>query len=392
VGAVGRLGQDVGVPREAGARFLALDFLRVLAVGLMVQGHVFHVVLEDAVRAESWFRWHRYVHGFTAPLFFFSSGLAFTIATLARWDEHLRPGAETGRRVRRYLSLILIGYLLHLPGMSLQGVLAPRSPEELSLSLRVDALHHLGVMLLACELLVMALRERRRFAMTAGCLGAAAVLAAPFVWRLPTGELPPLLAAYLSDATGSFFPLVPWCGFVAAGVVTGHLLRDPSARAPLPLVAVGIAFVVAGDLARRSGLDPFGEHDFWRTSPYWFAVRLGVVLIALGASSALQRALAARGVHRVALFERIGAETLVVYVAHLLVLYGTPFHRGLDQTVRRTLGLAHSTLLFAALLAGTALLAYGWHVLRRRRPEEHQRLRWALAVTALGIALRAVTL
>jgi uncharacterized membrane protein len=63
-------------------RWLALDLLRFLAVLLMVQGHTFTALIEDAVRALGWYRWHSYVHGYTAPLFMFSAGLAFGVTTL----------------------------------------------------------------------------------------------------------------------------------------------------------------------------------------------------------------------------------------------------------------------------------------------------------------------
>ena len=54
-------------------RFRALDCMRFVAVTLMVQGHTFTALLEESVRGTTLYRQHAYVHGFTAPLFFFSS-------------------------------------------------------------------------------------------------------------------------------------------------------------------------------------------------------------------------------------------------------------------------------------------------------------------------------
>jgi uncharacterized membrane protein len=378
-------------------RWAALDLFRFLAVILMVQGHAFYVTTSDAVRSAAWYRWHNYVHGFTAPMFLFAAGLAFAITTFRRWEEHRVPGRPVAKRLERYLLLLAIGYALQIPGLSLGRLFAPESPGELARILKIDALHHIGLVLLMMELSVLVLQRRARLAMLAGAGGLAAVLAAPAVWRWPADErLPTFLAAWVNDTTGSIFPIVPWCGFICAGVVTGYLVsrcRDEGWQERLPgrlAVASGVLLATAFLLDRAfPGEQLFGPHNFWKTSPWFFLWRLGVVLLVLGAVGLLEGAVRRQAkAPTIRLLQVMGQETLVVYVAHLLVLYGSPVFVGVWAIWRHALGLPASTAVFAALFAAMAALAWGWHRLKVARPRAFQSLRLGLlAVTVLILLL-----
>lgn len=377
-------------------RWLALDLFRFLAVVLMVQGHAFYVTTSPAVREAGWYAWHNYVHGFTAPMFLFAAGLAFAITTFRRWDEHVRLGRPVYKRLERYLLLIAIGYLLQVPGLSLGQLLSPDSPETLARMLKVDALHHIGLTLLLCELLVIALRKPNRFALVCGVLGAASVLLGPAVWRLPAERvLPVFLAAWVNDHTGSIFPLVPWSGFVFAGIVTGWFVSraaraddDWAHRLPGRLALAAAALIVAGFGLDRWGVDPFGPHNFWKTSPWFFLWRVGVVLLVLAALGLFDGWLRRRATRpAVRLVRVMGQETLVVYVAHLLVLYGSPLFVGVWALWRHQLGLAPSIAVVIALFAAMAGLAQAWHHLKTHRPGEFQWLRLGLMAATIAILL-----
>src|SRR5688572_12434418 len=80
-------------PRAPGSgRWLALDLLRFCAVFLMVQGHTFTTLIDPVVRRARWYRHHEFLHGYTAPMFLFASGLAFGYTTFRAWEANTRPG------------------------------------------------------------------------------------------------------------------------------------------------------------------------------------------------------------------------------------------------------------------------------------------------------------
>ncbi len=377
------------VAGQKAARWLALDLFRFLAVVLMVQGHTFYVVIEEAVRSQRWYGYHGYVHGFTAPIFLFSSGIAFGITTFRRWDQHLTFGPAVRRRFERYAILLLIGYALQLPVISFWHLIS-LDAESLARALKVNALQHIAITLAVCELLVLALRTRLRFVLVLVALCAAAVFSGPWMWRLPVDGLPIWLAAYVNASTGSIFPLVPWSGFILAGVIAAHFLWTENgvrARPYVPLLIAGAAFLLIGDQFAHSPFReaPFGEHNFWKTSPWFYFIRLGVVLLVFGALCLLDALWSRRRVTQAPLLQKIGQETLVIYVVHLAVLYSLPWGGSIQRHFDHALGVADGAILFGVFFAGLVVFSLGWHHLKKRWPDRFDRTRYAL--TALCLVL-----
>ena len=95
------------------ARHPALDGARGFAVMAMVLGHALDALLAPAARLLPEVKFYWALRGITAPLFLLVSGWA-VVAALDNRPEAAR--ATYGRRVRRALLLLLLGYLLHWPG------------------------------------------------------------------------------------------------------------------------------------------------------------------------------------------------------------------------------------------------------------------------------------
>lgn len=364
-------------------RFVALDLLRFLAVALMVQGHTFYALLEQEVKSQYWYMYHGYVHGYTAPIFFFSSGLAFGITTLKTWKHHLAFTPAVKKRFERYAILLLIGYGMHASPFSLRGVLG-LSREELMPVLQFDTLHNIAAMLLMTELLVIGLKRPPLVAAVLSVIGSVIVIAAPWLWRMDVAEWPVGLAAMVNESTGSIFPIAPWGGFVVAGVLTAHAIWDTANRQvrdrPYVLLGVvGSALVLLSYALKKTGYEPWGEHNQWKTGPYFFITRIGVIWIVLALFSRLEYAFEAVRTSTLSVgIQRLGQETLVVYVAHLFVLYGTPWTRSLHGQFPETLTLGESSLAFGVLFAVMVVLALTWREVKVRWPRPFDAMRWTL--------------
>ena len=158
-------------PRE-NERWRALDLLRLVAVVLMVQGHVFTALLDRELRHGPWYIRHSYVHGLTAPIFFFASGLAFGVATLRNWSDHAHWGPPVKRRLGRYGWLLFIGYMLSLPELSFRELWTSASPDTARMFFRVDALENIAVSLIIVQGLVWLTKNQRLFVASITVLGA----------------------------------------------------------------------------------------------------------------------------------------------------------------------------------------------------------------------------
>lgn len=375
------------VATAAKARWLALDLLRFTAVVLMVQGHVFYEVIDDTVRRASWYPWHSYVHGFTAPIFLFSSGMAFGVTTLGKWDEHTHFGRPVLKRFERYAILIGIGYLLQLGDLGLR-YLMELPVDRLHRATAVNALQLIGVVLAFAEAMVLVLRRPPLFLAVMGIALVGVVIAAPWTWDLMLDGWPVPVAAYVTSTTRSLFPIFPWAGFLLSGILVARFVRGrrKSTKAGwgqlvIPLGLIGATFVLLGKSSSLLG-NPFPDHDVWKAGPFFFVFRLGVVLgwlavlcaIDLGISK-LSKASSSRAI---TLLQTLGAETLVVYVAHLLMIYGVFGLPGLKVRFPKNLGLEESIALVIAVFTTMVAFAWLWHETKKRHPKTFDRVRYAL--------------
>jgi acyltransferase len=361
-----------GAPRGAGNRWVALDLLRFVAVFLMVQGHTFTELLDPAYHEARWFRHHTFVHGYTAPMFLFASGLAFGYTTFRAWDTHASGGDALWKRLRRYGWLLAIGYLIHVPTLAVAGLVAP--PEHaLRAWLQVDVLQHIAVSLAVLSFLVVAAKKPGRFIAVVSVLFVLTVFLAPIVWRVPTAQTLPLgLAGYVNGGSGSYFPLVPWAGFTYAGVMIAWLARNevrPSHRLATWLLGITTVTIVVPILVNRTGWNPYGVHDFWRTSPYYFLFRLGNVTGVLTVLCFLERWADRRALvlvpgsyadRAMSAVRVVGQESLVIYVAHLVALHGWVVGPGLAAQVGGQLSLMGASIVALLLFVSMIFVARAW--------------------------------
>ena len=393
---------DPGSTSRNNERWRALDLLRLVAVVLMVQGHVFTALLDRGLRHGPWYIRHSYVHGLTAPIFFFASGLAFGVATLRNWSDQTHWGPAAKRRFGRYAWLLFIGYMLSLPGLSFRQLWTSASPDTVRMFFRVDALENIAVSLILAQGLVWLTKKQRPFVGSVTLLGTALVLSAPAVWRLPVERWLPIgVAAYINIDTGSIFPLFPWTGFLCAGVVTAYLSIDPHRGSLRRRLAWGLATTggllwVAARLLQDSGVNPFGEQNYWKTSPIFFMTRLGLILLGFAALCGLESlwarrctapAITANHGSSMGVMERVGQETLIIYVIHLLVLYGSPISPGLNAVFGETLSLQGASIVAALVLLLSTAMALLWSHGRRQWPTRFRSFRYALAALVMFVAL-----
>lgn len=378
------------LPAARAPRWLALDLFRFCAVCLMVQGHVFSTLLDSATKSEQWYRHHSFVHGYTAPMFLFGAGLAFGYTTFRGWDAHVAGGPSAIKRFTRYAWLLVIGYALHLPTLSFFRLFSLEAAQVRQLA-QVDVLQHIGVSLAICQALVLLVKKRRAFVTIVAVLAVLGVLGAPWVWGVELGEtsLSPWLAGYVNASTGSYFPLVPWSGFTLVGILAAYAVggsdgarSSVSERVRWPLAVLAGAFLLAPILVDRLGVWPWPPHNFWKTNPLFFFWRLGNVMAVLALLCFLERWMdqlgwlakeatsrASRVAHRALPWVKlVGAESLIIYVVHLVLLHGSVLGRGLKDTTMLHGGaqdvltaIGVTIVLFAAMVA----VAKAWSELRK---------------------------
>src|SRR5262249_10297970 len=121
-----------------------IDLFRGVFALVMLQGHTFRALLSPAYKSGTAYEFHELIHSLTGPAFLFASGASFALATMLKWDEYRVWNRKVSRRVLRFASLIVIGYMLHLTYFSLSRTLAESTPEQVAYLVSMDILQCIG--------------------------------------------------------------------------------------------------------------------------------------------------------------------------------------------------------------------------------------------------------
>jgi hypothetical protein len=349
------------------SRIHFVDVLRLLALAQMVNGHTLHAVLREELRQGDFYHGYLWFRGLVSVAFMLVAGLAFHITTLARFEQHRSDRSAVRRRVLRALQIIAIGFLLRLPLLALLTGNVPGLALGLRDLARIDVLPCIGVSLLLLEALVAIARKPAQVVIACLGLSVLCALAAPWGASLPHQGAIGFLTGWLGPQGGSAFPLLPFSGYVFAGVVLGAVAlpagRRTDVRVPVPrlLCASGLLFVLSWVI----------EHAPWSVAqprsvqvhtPSFFVLKLAAVTLVVALLANARRRMRSLPAPLCIL----AGETLAVYVFHLLVLYGFP--ADLHGRLGTTLWLPRALYMSALMLVASAAAGIGWHRIKHWQP------------------------
>ncbi len=313
-------------------RIIFIDLMRAFAVLQMVQGHTTDVLLANSFRNmdNPVFAFWLFMRGMTAPIFMFTAGTVF-IYLFRLVNEPLKKNPRAFKGLKRFLLLIFLGYLLRYPTPTLV-VFKNITPEQWKIFFAVDVLQLIGFGILF--LLILAYIAEKTNLKDYIVFSAGALLF--IVSYLPFSHinwlefLPAPLAGYMYQGTGSNFPLFPWVAYVIAGGILGsYLAKNPnvfkSAKFSLNLALFGIGFVLLAVLGNETEVFFTGTSSFWTTSPNLIFFRIGIVLILNSIVSFIS--LKIDTIPKILIL--IGRNTLLIYIVHLCILYGSAWNPGL---------------------------------------------------------------
>jgi uncharacterized membrane protein len=350
------------------SRLAHFDWMRGLACVLMFQTHCYDAWLSPAARTGKFFMGSQLLGTFPAPLFLFLTGISAVLMG-KKISGGGPPSAAATRLIKRGFEIWGLGLLFRLQEYLIAFPWAPWTD-----LLRMDVLNCLGVSLLLVGLLFSISPTWSRVSATAAASSAAVSMLAPLIWTHHFRWLPWFVETYLNGVHNLgkpqawLFPIFPWSAFAFAGVVAGQLaLSDRAKNFPRARVAVSAAtglVVCALAYGFEHGplsLYPSATHDFWHTSPNFFLLRLGFLLLILAVCD-LRCQLRPIVIQSKALV-LLGQHSLLVYWMHIEFVYGR-----LHILPRHGLSIAGATGGLAVITFSMLLLAY----FRSRRSVTHR--------------------
>ena len=349
------------MPR-ASHRLGYLDWLRGITVLVMIEAHTFDAWTLASERARPGFGRLMLLGGMAAPLFLFLAGVAVALsaASQMRRGRTRREASQSGQR--RGWQLFRYAFVFRLQSFVLGAFKAPRS------LLKVDILNVMGPSIAVTSLVWGLGGTRWRRAAWLVAATAAVLVVTPWIRTSPLFDpLPDPLEWYIRPPAGQgTFTLFPWAAFVPAGAVLGLALEGASASSwwrpvrvqGLVLVA-GLALVTLGIWA--ASLPAVFPSFFWTTSPTYFSVRVGLLLLMVVVAWIWSVRPWARPDGPRPL-ETLGVGSLFVYWVHVELVYGVA-----TRPLRHALTLEQCVLAWAVFSLAMFALLLGWNACRPTR-------------------------
>lgn len=312
--------------------------MRGLACVLMFQTHCYDSWLSPGARQSKFFMYSQLGGTFPAPLFLFLAGVSFALVTEKLWKKTLPPAQIAKTTIRRGAEIFAFGLAFRLQEYLIAWGWAP-----LSDLLRVDVLNTIGLSMMLmgvlCWLVFSTYRgAHTRLALILSAAGTALTISllAPPLWTTWQPRwLPWPIESYINGVHNLgkpqawIFPIFPWTAFAFAGLALGLILQSDYARQREAATfatagAAGIVLIAASRWLDAQPRQLYAVYDYWHTSPEFFLLRVGMLLMILSASYTWCRWGVGRftGAWSFSPLIQLGQASLLVYWVHLEFVYG----------------------------------------------------------------------
>src|SRR3984957_5299967 len=301
---------------SAKSRLSYIDWMRGLACVLMFQTHCYDSWLGSEARQGKFYMYSQLGGNFPAPLFLFLAGISFAVVVEKLVQKNSSPAQIARTTIWRGAEIFGFGLLFRLQEYAVAWGWSPKSD-----LVRVDILNTIGVSMMLMGVMcwgVMGMERviiwgqppssvgpgrtrqslRSAFVMTAIGVALLISLLAPLLWTTwhPVW-LPWPLESYIDGVhnlgvpQAGLFPIFPWTAFAFAGLAVGFVLQSERARAReaqifFSLGGIGLVLIELSRWLDAAKWQVYPVYDYWHTSPEFFLIRVGMLLVILTASYA----------------------------------------------------------------------------------------------------------
>jgi uncharacterized membrane protein len=226
--------------------------------------------------------------------------------------------------------------------------------------LKVDILNVMGPAIAVAAFAGSFVTSRSRRTLLLSAIAVSISMVTPIVrttWLLDW--LPDPIEWYFRPTPGrTNFTLFPWSGFLFAGAAVGEVVNGmytANRHARRNQLALGVASIAIAWLGYRASFLPsiYERSEFWTSSPTFFFLRVGLIMLLLPLAFFWERAPWRGVVSRWSPIVEFGKASLFVYWIHVEMVYGF-----ISRPLRKSLSFGEAILvdvLFSAFLLGLVL-------------------------------------
>jgi uncharacterized membrane protein len=317
----------------------------------MFQTHCYDAWLGGTARDSKFSMWSQLGGTFPAPLFLFLAGISFAMVVDKLRQKNLSANQIAKTTIRRGAEIFALGLLFRLQEYAIALGWAPWSD-----LFRVDILNAIGVSLMLMGVMCWVVLgadssersrslgrprvggvtddARRSTSLIVAAIVVTAAISAltPLLWTTWRPRLLPWeIESYvdgvhnLGQPQPGLFPIFPWGAFAFAGLALGFLLMGARAKkigayAFLLIGVSGIVLVFVSKFLDSRGLRIYPVYDYWHTSPSFFIIRVGMLLLLT--TFAYGWCQQGPGQWGFSPLIQLGKTSLLVYWVHIELVYG----------------------------------------------------------------------
>jgi uncharacterized membrane protein len=319
------------MPPSTSSRLAYIDWMRGLACVLMFQTHCYDAWLGGGARSSKFFMWSQLGGTLPAPLFLFLAGISCALVVDKLRQKNLPPSQIARTTIRRGAEIFALGLLFRLQEFLIAWGWAPWTD-----LFRVDILNTIGPSMMLMGLfcggvLPLFPPARVRIGLGAGAMavGLTLSLLTPLLWTSWRPRwLPWPLQSYingvhnLGEPQAWLFPIFPWTAFAFVGLAVGLFLVSDwgRRRGAIALGALGGMLIYLAKWLDARPAQLYAVYDYWHTSPNFFLIRVGLLLLILaGVYVWCQWGAGQWGFSPLI---QMGQTSLLVYWVHIEFVYG----------------------------------------------------------------------
>jgi hypothetical protein len=356
------------VPNAEKIRYNYIDILKTYAVFMMIIGHTLDAVLAPALKEWSAYRIFIVFRGLTSASFFLASGSGLFFAFQSKRDD---PWFRLlVQRVAKILPILIAGYFLHLPYFSAFRLFFHSTSGDWRQLMQCDTLQNICYSIIILQVVLVALKYRSRVFPTALGLTLLVLGFTPLIHARLTS--PAILVQLFTQKFGSLFPLFPFAAYIFFGTVLAIILSALKQKGGFGLVrryffGAGLALLAISFLQKTQVFE-------------LFCFRIGSIMVLIGILTYAE----GKTGKVIAFFQAIGKESLVIYLIHLMVVYGSVLNPGFRRFFGDRLSARAGISVALGLAAAMIGLGWTWNRFKRAEPRYAKLFRNALIAALLA--------
>jgi uncharacterized membrane protein len=313
---------------KKGTRYVFIDALRGLAVFAMLECHVLNAIMSNNYEYGTIFNLLNVLNGFISVGFLFFAGSGFWIAAQRKSDDYKHFRKPLWGYLRRLGWILTLAYFIHLPVLSVFN-LFNLDHQQVLIFAECDVLQTIVISSVFALILLLLTPSLKFLKYLSIALAIGFFFLTPLIWHWdPFTIFPTMIGSYFAPAPVSKFPLFPWSGYFFAGVAFTALFFDSKNKEKFAKIGIAVSLILGIILLETNTqfTNMFGWKDWWQGFPTHSLFRTSGIILIFCISYLFEEKLKNMSIGRA--FALVGQESLLVYIGHLMIVYGSVVNYG----------------------------------------------------------------